>query len=169
MNIKFEQAMAGDLKLILSFFKTASQSLKKKNVSQWSYWKNPPMDKIKWVEEGLKNNEFYFICKTSGQKTGMFRLLAEDVLYWGEQGKEKGVRYIHSLVVNPEFSGLGIGKIAMQKIIEDLKVRGIGKLRLDCDASNKLLCQYYTNLGFKKTGIKETRYSVNNLYEMSID
>ena len=72
-------------------------------------------------------------------------------------------------MVKPEFSGLGIGKIVIQEVIERLKTKGIGKLRLDCDASNELLCQYYTNLGFLKVGRKQTSYSLNNLYEMYIN
>ena len=169
MKIQFQKATVKDLKLILSFFKTASHSLKKKNISQWSYWQDPPRDKIEWVKDGLNRNEFYFVYNMSGDKIGMFRLLREDCLYWDEKGKEKGVRYIHSLVVKPEFTGHGIGKMAMQKIIDDLKTERIGKLRLDCDASNKLLCDYYANLGFLKVGSKKTLYSLNNLYEMSID
>lgn len=168
MKIQFQKANETDLNLILSLFKTASQSLKKKNVSQWSYWQHPPKDKIEWVEDGLNKNEFYFVYNISGDQIGMFRLLAEDILYWDEKGKEKGVRYVHSLVVKPEYAGHGIGKTIMQKIMDKLQANGIGKLRLDCDASNKHLCQYYVNLGFLKTGSKKTPYSVNNLYEMSI-
>ncbi|WKK66052.1 GNAT family N-acetyltransferase [Lutimonas zeaxanthinifaciens] len=168
MKMRFQKANEMDLKLILSFFKIASQTLERKKVSQWSYWQDPPRDKIKWVEEGLNKNEFYFVYNESGHKIGMFRLLTEDVLYWDQKGKEKDVRYIHSLVVLPEYAGHGIGINIMQKIIDKLKAKGVGKLRLDCDASNKHLCQYYTSLGFLKVGSKETPYSINNLYESCI-
>ena len=70
MKIHFQKANMTDLKQILSFFKTASKSLEKKNVSQWSYWQDPPDDKIEWVTEGLNKKEFYFALNESGRRPG---------------------------------------------------------------------------------------------------
>ena len=166
--MEFQQATLSDLEPILSLFKEVSLSLKKKKVSQWSYWQDPPKDKIEWVIEGLKKNEFYFVLNEVGEKTGLFRLLIHDTLYWDKKGMDTGVRYIHSLVVKPEFTGLRIGETVLKKVIDDLKDKGVAALRLDCDASNKRLCDYYKGFGFKKAGSKKTKYSVNNLYELTL-
>ena len=166
MEINFTQAKKSELKEALSFFKLASQSLSEKQVSQWSYWVDPPEEKINWVKEGFNNGEFFFVSDNSGNKIAMFRLLEKDTLYWDEKGTEKNTRYIHSLVVPPTYAGKGIGKAVLHKIIDQLKQLNIEKLRLDCDGSNQRLCQYYESYGFINVGKKTTNYAVNNLYEM---
>ena len=166
MEITFIQALKSELEDALHFFKLASQSLSEKQVSQWSYWAEPPEEKITWVKEGFDNGEFFFVYDPSGNKIAMFRLLEKDTLYWDEKGIEKNTRYIHSLVVPPLYSGQGIGKAVMLKIIDQLKQDKIEKFRLDCDGSNQRLCQYYESYGFVNVGKKTTNYAVNNLYEM---
>jgi len=118
------------------------------------------------VKEGFDNGEFFFVSDQSGNKIAMFRLLEKDTLYWDEKGTEKNTRYIHSLVVPPAYSGQGIGKAVLHKIIDQLRQLKIQKLRLDCDGSNQRLCAYYENYGFTYVGKKNTNYAVNNLYEM---
>jgi len=166
MKIEFVRALSSELEDALVFYKLASQSLTKKNVSQWSYWMDPPEEKISWVKEGFDNGEFFFVYDSKGTKIAMFRLLEMDTLYWDDKGVEKNTRYIHSLVVHPSYSGLGIGTAVILKIIDQLKQDKIKKFRLDCDGSNPRLCRYYEDYGFVKVGEKTTNYAVNNLYEM---
>lgn len=166
MEIKFIRAQKVELKDALNFFKLASQSLSEKQVSQWSYWVDPPKEKISWVKDGFEKGEFFFVYNSTGDKIAMFRLLDSDTLYWGEKGNDINVRYVHSLVVLPSYSGLGIGKSVILKIIENLISEGVLRFRLDCDGSNLSLCKYYESYGFKKVGEKITKYATNNLYEM---
>lgn len=168
MEIEFRKAKKIELNKALDFFKLASSTLASKKVNQWAYWQDPPQDKVDWVAEGFKNEEFVFVFDRLGNQIAMFRLLAKDLLYWDEKGSEEGVRYIHSLVVPPAYAGQGIGKAVILKIIDQLKEEKITKFRLDCDASNQRLCQYYEGYGFLKVGQKTTNYSVNNLYEMCL-
>ena len=169
MEIIFTPALNTELNVALNFFKLASRALGEKKVNQWKYWTDPPEEKGQWVREGFENGEFYFVSNTNGDKIAMFRLLKKDTLYWGKKGEEFNVRYVHSLVVPPQYSGKGIGKAVVHKIIEQLKAEKIHKFRLDCDSSNKRLCQYYESYGFVKVGLKTTKFSVNNLYEMSLN
>lgn len=169
MKINFTPALKSDLSDALNFFKLASQALSEKQVSQWSYWVNPPEEKINWVKEGFENGEFFFVSDSEGNKIAMFRILEKDTLYWDQKGNEPNVRYVHSLVVPPEYGGMGIGKAVMLKIIDQLKQEKIDKFRLDCDASNSRLCDYYESYGFINVGRKKTKFSVNNLYEMSLN
>ena len=168
MKIKFIRASKSELDDSLKFFKLASRSLNEKQINQWSYWEDPPEEKINWVKDGFYKGEFFFVYDSQGNKIAMFRLLISDTLYWDDKGMEKNTRYIHSLVVPPSFGGKGIGKSVMHKIIAQLKQESIEKLRLDCDGTNIRLCQYYESYGFIKVGEKTTKYSVNNLYEMSL-
>ena len=61
MEIIFIKALKDELEDALHFFKLASQSLTKKQVSQWNYWVDPPEEKIKWVKEGFDKGEFFFV------------------------------------------------------------------------------------------------------------
>lgn len=54
-------------------------------IDHWQYWKNPPQEKVSWVEEGIKNREFFFIDDRDKNSIGMVRMLNEDLLYWGKQ------------------------------------------------------------------------------------
>lgn len=98
----------------------------------------------------------------------MFRLLMTDELYWDQKGLEENTRYVHSLVVTRNEAGKGIGKAILHHLTDQLTRSGIRNFRLDCDASNKRLCAYYEEFGFKKVGEKKTKYATNNLYEMRL-
>lgn len=152
----------------LNLFASTSALLKSKGLSQWSYWADPPVEKIQWVKDGFEKGEFYFVYGDQNDWLGIFRLLEVDTIYWDEKGLENGVRYVHSLVVTPDYSGRGIGALILQNLIINLENQGVEKLRLDCDASNSHLCSYYEAQGFRKVGKKETAYSINNLYEMTL-
>ncbi|WP_298546484.1 GNAT family N-acetyltransferase [uncultured Aquimarina sp.] len=166
MNIKFSQIKITEKKIVLDLFKEAAIKIEKMNIDHWQYWKNPPKEKIEWIEEGIKNKEFYFIENTDSTTIGMVRILKEDLLYWGKQ-KEKSL-YIHSLVVKDNNENKGIGKIILEQIKNNAKNKGYKYLRLDADSENPKLCYYYEKQGFKKVGIKELPLSINNLYQKEL-
>lgn len=163
MNFSIQSAANNQIPIIFDLLKSAAQNLQSKNIHQWAYWLNPPPEKIKWVEEGFANNEFYFIY-VGAEIAGMFRLLENDELYWGKQ--EENARYIHSLVIKHEFAGQEIGKKVIDQIIAEMLQKKIFLLRLDCDSSNKSLCFYYEKQGFIKVAEKQMPLSLNNLYEL---
>lgn len=166
MNIKFSQIKITEKKIVLDLFKEAAIKIEKMNIDHWQYWKNPPKEKIEWIEEGIKNKEFYFIKNTDSTTIGMVRILKEDLLYWGKQ-KGKSL-YIHSLVVKDNNENKGIGKIILEQIKNDAKNKGYKYLRLDADSKNPKLCYYYEKQGFEKVGIKELPLSINNLYQKEL-
>lgn len=163
MNFTFKQVEKKDRDKVLQLFKNAAEKINKKNIDHWQYWLNPPLEKIKWVEEGIQNNEFLFIQTLNGENIGMIRIMDEDFLYWGKQ-KEKA-KYIHSLIVTNRYNGKGIGTKVIQKIENDAKEDNCRFLRLDADSKNPKLCSYYERLGFEKVGTKELPLSTYNLYE----
>lgn len=165
MSLKFVLAQASELDIVLDLLKTAAKNLAEKNILQWQFWLNPPEDKVKWIEQGIENQEFRFV-KREDELLGMFRLQREDELYWGVQDTE--AVYLHSLVIKPEFSGGGLGKIILQTIENQLISDNIYLFRLDCVAHNLTLCQYYESQGFVKVGEKQMPHSLNNLYEKKL-
>ena len=167
MNISFKQISIDDKHAVLSLFKDAAEKIAKKNIDHWQYWKNPPIEKIQWVEEGIENNEFFFIENTDSETIGMLRILEDDVMYWGEQSDK--AKYIHSLVVIEKYEGKGIGQLILKKVEKEAKSNGFSCLRLDSDAKNSKLCDYYEKLGFEKEGAKELPLSTYTLYEKEIN
>lgn len=159
------QAGLSETAIALALLKSAATSLQLKGIDQWSIWLDPPAEKISWVEAGFANGEFYFIL-IDDRIAGMYRLLTEDELYWGQQDVKAW--YVHSLVVLPEFSGQQIGKRVLEQLIKEARTNAIPFFRLDCNAANKALCAYYENLRFKQVGVKQMPHSLNNLYEMQL-
>ncbi len=166
MDITFKQIKKCDKSTVLNLFKKAAEKINKMNIDHWQYWKNPPLEKIKWIEEGIQNNEFFFIEFLNGENLGMVRILNEDLLYWGKQNEK--AKYIHSLVIKEKYNGQGIGAKIIQTIEHNAKVENCKYLRLDADSKNPKLCAYYEQLGFKKVGAKELSLSVYNLYEKEL-
>ncbi len=166
MNITFKQVEKKDKPTVLQLFRNAAEKINKLNIDHWQYWKNPPIEKIKWVDEGIQNNEFYFIQAFDGESLGMVRIMGEDLLYWGKQ-KEKAT-YVHSLVVTDKYNGKGIGNQIIQQIENNAKEDNCRYLRLDADSKNPKLCSYYEKLGFEKVGTKELPLSTYNLYEKEL-
>lgn len=137
-----------------------------KKVNQWSFWLSPAVDKINWIKAGFDKGEFFFVENKEKELVGMFRLMQQDELYWGEQ--EAKARYIHSLVVEKKFSGKQIGNKIIKLVEQEIINQGIFKLRLDCNAGNPILCSYYENQGFVKVGEKQMVDSLNNLFEKEL-
>ncbi len=165
MSLRLTHIPTSQKQFVLQLFKEAAQRIKYMNIDHWQYWHNPPAEKLKWMEEGLENREFFFI-ELKGEKAGMVRILEEDLLYWGEQA-EKAL-YVHSLVIKNAFSGKGLGEQTLATIAERAKNAGCRYLRLDADAHNPKLCRYYEQLGFRQVGQKQLPISTYKLYQREV-
>ncbi|MEN8817661.1 MAG: GNAT family N-acetyltransferase [Nonlabens sp.] len=164
-EISIKKAVKNDFSKVIELLKIAAQDLKDRGINQWDYWLDPPEERLKWVQEGFLNEEFYFVTFNK-QVIGMYRLCEEDLLYWGKQ--KEPAYYIHSFVVIPEYKGLQIGSYVIDQIENQARENNISLLRLDCNATNPGLCQYYIHQGFVKIGEKQMKLSLNNLYEKTL-
>ena len=166
MEFIVRQANITEIAKAFDLLKAAAKTLAKKNIDQWQYWSNPPDEKVTWVKEGFLKQEFFFIENSHQEIMGMVRILEEDVLYWGAMNDSS--YYVHSLIIHENFSGHQIGSRVLKYIeecaIEDNKTF----LRLDCDATNIKLCEYYEKQGFLKVGTKQLPLSTYNLYQKKI-
>jgi GNAT superfamily N-acetyltransferase len=151
---------------VLGLFKSAAERIDRMNVDHWQYWNNPPPDKVDWVIEGINKGEFYFILHSELERIGMLRIMDEDLLYWGVQAER--AKYIHSLVIEEQFNGFGLGKIVLNEIERWAEIERCSYLRLDADISNSNLCRYYSNLGFKESGVIKLQNGIYQLFEKEI-
>jgi GNAT superfamily N-acetyltransferase len=166
MKFTVRPAAPTELVIILSLLKEAAQKLAHKGVDQWGVWLMPTADKIEWIKEGFDNGEFNIVEDTNGVVAGMFRLSYTDVLYWGENNDVAA--YVHSLTVTKEFAGHKLGEFILSYIEQHLKGNNIYTFRLDCNAGNKWLCNYYESQGFVKVGEKQMPHALNNLYQKQL-
>jgi ribosomal protein S18 acetylase RimI-like enzyme len=63
---------------------------------------------------------------------------------------EKGICEMKRLYVRPGYRGLGIGKTLSEMIIEEAKIIGYGKMRLDTLSSMKKAISIYRRQGFRE-------------------
>jgi len=165
MSLSFEQIKSNELAVVLNYLRSAAKTLQQKRVAQWTVWLNPPQSNIEWVEKGIQEGEYYLILKENSP-IGIVRLSETDETYWGKQASD--ARYIHSLVIDEHYSGLGLGKQVIELVIQQAISDNIPFMRLDCIATNTALCNYYESQGFKKVGQKQMPHSLNNLYEKAL-
>ncbi len=159
------KACKDEIPIALKLLRIAATRLKDQEVKQWHYWIDPPRERLQWLQDGFDNLEFYFLVRDS-RIIAMYRLMNEDLKYWGKQ--EKPAYYVHSLVVHPDFKGERLG-VAILDHIQKLAINNnIALLRLDCDASNKALCKYYLHYGFQEVGKVTMPLSINALFEKHI-
>lgn len=166
MQFTFRPAAPTEFPLILSLLKEAAQKLFDKGLEQWNVWLNPTPDKIDWIKEGFDANEFHIVEDDKDTVAGMFRLSYKDVLYWGENTDVAA--YVHSLTVKKEYAGHKLGELVLNHIEQHLKSNNIYTFRLDCNAGNTWLCNYYESQGFVKVGEKQMPHALNNLYQKQL-
>ena len=166
MIFNFKPITLKDKETVLELFKETARKIDRMNVDHWQYWHNPPIEKIQWLDEGIRKEEYFFIDNNIGDNIGMIRILAEDLLYWGKQ--EEKAKYVHSFVVREAYNGKKIGTEILAEIGSKAKIEGCKYLRLDADFTNPKLCSYYENMGFAKVGLKEMSISSYNLYQKEL-
>ena len=148
MDIKksvFQRANIEDFPIILDFLKEAALWLKQKGINYWQDWINPPDNFKCWIYDGVDNNQFWLVLNKA-ETIGVFRLMYQDKLFWGERNDETG--YIHSLTTSRKHSGLGLGYYILRWIEEYCHIHGKDFLRLDCGEHLDRLVKYYREFGF---------------------
>jgi ribosomal protein S18 acetylase RimI-like enzyme len=150
---------------IFSLLREAAVWLNNKGIDYWQNWLNPPQKHIKWIQEGIINKEF-FLVYNSNELVGMYRLLINDPIFWGNK-LDKAV-YIHSLTTKREYSGKGFGKLIIFDIEKEAKEKGFQFIRLDCGSDITGLCNYYESIGFQNVGICEVDGYKTKLYQKEI-
>jgi len=166
MSFTLKKVTLEEKRIVFNLLSDAAKVLARKKIHQWQYWENPPPEKIRWVKEGIKKEEFFFIINSKQQTLGMVRISNDDMLYWGEMNDKS--KYIHSLIIREEFSGLRLGVKVVDKIKKEAILNNVEYLRLDCDCTNKKLCKYYLNQGFELVGQKQLSLGKYNLYQQKI-
>lgn len=166
MQLDFSPIIKEDITVVLQLLKEAALRIAAMNINHWQYWKNPPIEKVRWIEQGIQHGEFFFVKDEKVSLVGMVRILEEDLLYWGPQS-EKAL-YVHSLVVRGAYEGMGIGQQILTVIGHKALLEQRFYLRLDAAANNPKLCAYYEKQGFHNVAVKDLAGSTHHLYQKKL-
>ncbi|MFW5804295.1 MAG: GNAT family N-acetyltransferase [bacterium] len=147
--MKFVKIEVNQVDEVFIFLKNSAILLKNRNINYWKNWIDPSEESIKWIIQGLKDQQFYHVYENENL-IGMFRLLFEDKSFWGIRNDKAG--YIHSFAIDQKYCGKKKGYQVLSKIEELLSKSNYNFLRLDCGKSNLPLCKYYENYGFNIVG-----------------
>lgn len=168
-KMKFQKESIKMLPKALEMLKEAAQWLREKETDQWSFWLDPPTEKIAWIKEGFEKEQFYFVY-LEDDLIGMFRLMYFDDMYWGHRDERfDTAAYVHSLTIQTAYKGRNMGAEVLKRIEKMLVAQGIFKFRLDCMQSNQSLCAYYEQQGFLKVGEVKMSWAMQNLYEKKLE
>ena len=82
---------------------------------------------------------------------GTITLQWSDRIFWGEIPQDAG--YVHKLAVRRAHAGRGFGLQLLRWAEEQASIAGKQYLRLNCLASDRVLCDYY----YEKAGFRHVR------------
>lgn len=96
----------------------------------------------------IKRNELW-LGLDGDQPEAAFRVLMEDVPFWGEREKGKGKQHLSALVcVLRKVAGQGIGNDVIS-FVRDIGCKQQRQfIRMDCSASSERLIHWYEKQGF---------------------
>jgi GNAT superfamily N-acetyltransferase len=127
----------------------------------WDY----PFDDA-WMLPRIERGELY-LAFVKTEAVGAFRILWEDVPFWGERETGKSI-YLHTFAVRRDRSGQGIGPAIIERVVEMGRAKGRRNVRLDCTLSSPRLIAFYERNGFVSTGTIFLGGKMMNLMERSI-
>lgn len=154
-NYAFRKAVTRDVDEIYQLIEKRIIWMEKNNLNQWNrtnYLESYPRD---YFENKVETEQLYVMeDKLTGKVVGAVVLL-EDDKRWTNDGSKN--YYIHNLVSDTEVPGVGIKMINLCEQIA--LANSVDAVRLDCQASNIKLNEYYERLGYIFVGdVQEGSY-----------
>lgn len=138
----FRQATIEDLPSILQMYKKRVAYNDAHDMHQWSYeevtWRAfSQLYKIEDYQVGILDG--VIVC-------GMF-VVDVDTIYWPQEPKGVAL-YIHKVCVDPDYKGLGFGKLLLDRFKELGKQYPVSSVRLDVKKHKDKLQKFYEENGF---------------------
>ena len=163
MSLQIQKATLTEVEALLEIFTQANQYKIARHDRAWA----PGFSEkgVTWMI-GLGTTYAAYL----GDKiVGTVALEWEDTEGWGER-ENSNAGYIKRLAIHGDYHGQHIGEQIIDWAADQVQQKGRTYLRLDCTASNKKLCAYYENQGFRQVEIKHFPdwNSTSALYERSL-
>lgn len=109
------------------------------------------------AEQAAARNELY-VCEMEGRvaASGILNQRQVNVYadgHWAYPAEDSTVFVLHTLTVDPELSGRGIGRAFVQFYEDTARERGCAVLRMDTNAKNAAARRLYAHLGYREADI----------------
>lgn len=103
------------------------------------------------LRDRLESQEVY-LARRDATLIGTVTLQWSDSEVWGERGMDGSAGYVHGIAIRRSVGGMSVGDRLLQWVVERIRERGRNVARLDAMASNRALCRYYEERGFRPLG-----------------
>ena len=115
------------------------------------------------AEEALKRDDL-FVLEYNGivSGAGMINNIQVDVYLeapWKYDAKDTQICVLHTLVISPRVSGMGLGTKFVRFYEKYAKEHGCSELRLDTNERNKAARTMYAKLGYKEISTVPTTFN----------
>jgi L-phenylalanine/L-methionine N-acetyltransferase len=93
----------------------------------------------------LLDQKIKYVFEHDGVPVGMFKLIPS-------RFRSAHVGYLGGLAIDPNFAGMGLGKMIFKAILEEAKLKNLSRIELSVGVSNDKAISLYTKVGFEKEG-----------------
>ena len=152
-DLQILNSAPADLDIIFELFASAIAYQEKKGYNRW------PLFSRKLIETEMAEERHWKILDAT-MTVGVFSVLYNDPVIWGERNKDAAV-YLHRIAVHPSFKGRGLMRVINSWAGEHAKQKQIGFVRMDTWGDNENLRKYYISCGFNYIG----QQFVNDVHE----
>ncbi|MGH7245321.1 MAG: GNAT family N-acetyltransferase [Candidatus Levyibacteriota bacterium] len=113
----------------------------------------------KWMERVSRSTSTIFVAIVDKRPAGMTGV------YYPEGAKLSHVAQIWGVYVRETYRGLGLGKLLLEKIEEEIKTNThITKIKLEVTSTQDAAKALYAKMGYEETGILRKEIKVGNEY-----
>ena len=174
VDIKAEKCTLNDLEAVAALYDKAVLHLTNTvNYPKWEYKVYPSRESVKKaISDGVQ-----YMCVEDGAVLGAFILNDNPQGDYGSGDwkadlKDGEYLVIHTLAVDPDSQGCGIGKFMVKYCIDYAREHGFKAIRLDVVPENIPARRLYERLGFTFAGAKDLKRDIEDiptfaLYELN--
>jgi GNAT superfamily N-acetyltransferase len=159
-------ANTGEVQTIVSILEEVALWTSSRGLSAWDpgFFAAPDGPGQESVRRDVTNRTAYLIC-CDEVPVGTFALRPRDEVFWPDAPDD--ALYLHRFAVLR--AAAGIGRIALEWIIEEARRQDRAYVRLDCHAQNQVIRSYYAAEGFSSRGDVVVEGMPYGLYERNVD
>jgi len=152
-ELQFRRATGTDFDAVYAIVLEAATWLQSRNIPQWNWLSTEKGRAV--IQRRIETAETYLIFDSLNQPMATFTLQWEDEQIWGPRGLDGKAGYVHGLAVTRRAAGKGLGLAMIADASTRIAQNSRRLIRLDCDARNPGLCDYYRHAGFADAGIND--------------